>query len=217
MDVCGCEQLWSMSPAPLGAAWTESMQLGAVLKDEAREAYCKELEAKNTELWKEVSISHLQLHVMREDLEKVRECRRALESQLESVAQQLQEAQLELGLLRREREERLEQERLAVEIWGPRTRPEPDATWDPPPVLLSQEDPPITIRKVAADLGVQFTRRELHEVGSHVRDAFMRAHGRLPELRVFTGSDGVSERIGCFTERDRELIASVVRAHAAGD
>lgn len=214
MDGCSCEQLWNMSPIAIGAAWTESMKLGAVLNDEARETYCKELETKNAELWKEVSVSHLQLHILREDLGKVRERGRALKLQLDSVTEELQETQAELSLLRREREERLEQERLAIEIWGPRTRPVPDATWDPPPVLLSQDDQPITVRRVAGDLGVHFSRKELQEVEVRVRDVFLHAHGHAPVLRAFHGPDGASERVGCFTERDRELIASVVRAHA---
>lgn len=215
MEGCSCEQLWNMSPIAIGAAWTESMKLGAVLKDEAREAYCKELETKNMELWKEVSVSHLQLHILREDLGTVRERDRALKLQLDSVTEELEETQAELSLFRRERAERLEQEWLAVEIWGPRTRPVPDATWDPSPVLLSEEDPPITVRRVAADLGMCFASgKELQEVEVRVRDVFLHVHGRAPVLRVFNGPDGASERVGCFTERDRELIASVVRAHA---
>jgi hypothetical protein len=204
--------LWGMTPPAIGAAWTESMQLGAALHDEGREEYCRELESKNLALGRDLGVSQLQLHIAREDLEKVRACKRALESQLEDTARELQEANVELSLLKREREERLEQERLAVEIWGPRTRTQPDATWDPAPVLLTAEDPPITVRGVAAELGFKLSRRDLQDVGSHVRDAFMRAHGRVPELRVFHGKDGAADRIGCFTERDRKLITAVVLA-----
>lgn len=213
---CPWEQMWSAHPCVFGAPWTESMQLGATLHDEGREAYCKELEGKTVELGRELGLCQLQIHVIREDLEKVRACRRALESQLDSVQGELQEARMELALLRRERDERIQQERLAMEIWSTGLRKEPDVTWDPPPVLLSgQDDPPLTVSRVAADLGFKFSRRELHELGASVREAFLDAHGRFPDLRVFAGQDGRAERVGFFTERDRELIASVVRDYAA--
>jgi hypothetical protein len=195
-----------MAPGDIGASWTGKAN------DET--CYWRELGVRNAALGQELSISKLLLHVVKEDLAKVREEKRALELRMEGLVRELQEAQMQLALLRREREERLEQEALAVEIWGARTRKEPDATWDAEPVLLSgEQDPPLSIRRVADELGIKFSRREMQHVGSHVRDAFLRAHGRSPELRVFRCKDGLGERVGCFTERDRALITSVVQQY----
>lgn len=204
-----CKQLWRMGRGDIGASWT-----GGDHDDDGGGCCSTSLGARNVALGQDLSISKLLLHVVREDLAKVRDEKRALELRVEGLLRELQEAQMQLALLRREREERLEQEALAVEIWGPRTRKEPDSTWDPAPVLLTGEnDPPLSVRRVADELGIKFSRRELQHVGSHVRDAFLRAHGRAPELRVFRGKDGLGERVGYFTERDRPLIASVVRKH----
>jgi hypothetical protein len=234
------EQLWGM-PA-IGAAWTESMQLGAALEGKAREELRKEVECKNIELGKELAVTALQLHIARQDLDKARERKKRLRSNLSAVRaereqltserdrltseldrmrgleQLYREAQVELALLKREREEWREQDRLAVDIWGPRVRSEPDGSWDPQPVLLFSVPPatgasPVTVGRIAAELGYKCTAQHIHQLGSHVRDAFMRAHGRCPEPRVFYSKDGSAERVGCFTERDRDLIASVIRLH----
>ncbi len=248
------EQLWGMAPT-LQAPWTDTQ-----LREDLRrsERYQMELEAKNIELNRELGVFLLQMHIAREDLERARAEKRELEARLEAAstqARELQELRMELALLRSEREERLEQEQLAVEIWGPANRRQPDATWDPPPVLLfsqgqpvealsdpgvllfsqggpaealsdpaillfarrGEKDRPLTVGKVAADLGFKCSAQSLHRLGSHVRDAFMRAHGRVPEPRVFYDRPGVADKIGCFTERDRELIAAVVRAHGEPD
>ena len=214
------DQLWNF-PA-IGAAWTESMQLGSALHAPALQDFCKDLERKNLELGRDHSITLLQLHIAREDLEKVRAANRDFDRRLD-------EAGVELALLRKEREEQLEQDRLAIDIWGPAVRPSPDATWDPPPVLLSCKssgsnrphplwqsgaaDRPLTVGRVAADLGYHCTTQHLHSLGSYVREAFMRAHGRVPEPIVFYDRDGMPERVSCFVERDRTLIETVVRAH----
>lgn len=229
------EQLWSMSPI-FDAPW-----MNLQLKDDLQrsERYLVELESKNIELNRELGVFLLQMHIAREDLEKVRAGKRELEallesgvreaqelragrealsSQLDARTRELQDLRVELALLRGECEQREEQEQLAVEIWGPANRRKPDATWDPPAVLLfarrSEKDCPLTVGRVAADLGFKCSPRALHLLGSHVRDAFMRAHGREPVPRVFYDKNGAADRIGCFTERDRELIAGVLRAHA---
>ena len=227
------EQLWGM-PA-IGAAWTESMQLGAALEGRARDELCKEVEFKNIELGKELAVTMLQLHIARNDLEKARERKKRLRSNLSAVRaerdqltseldrmrgveQLYKEAQVELALLRQEREEWQEQDRLAVDIWGQKVRSEPDGSWDPQPVLLFSAPPatsasPVTLGRIAAELGYKCTAQHLHQLGSHVRDAFMKAHGRCPEPRVFYNKEGSAERVGCFTEGDRDLIASVIRLH----
>ncbi len=215
------------------APWTDLQ-----LKEDLRrnERYQLELQFKNIELNRELGILLLQMHIAREDLEKVRAEKRELEAQLEVAVRdlhdasslldgpkrELQELRMELALLRSEREEREEQEQLAVEIWGPVSRRQPDATWDPPAVLLFsqagiEKDRPLTVGRVAADLGFKCGAQSLHSLGSHVRDAFIRAHGRAPEPRVFYDGNGVADKIGCFTERDRELIAAVLRKHGEPD
>ena len=216
---CVCpEQLWNF-PA-IGAAWTESMQLGSAMHTPALQDFCKDLEHKNVQLGNELSITMLQLHIAREDLEKVRAANHDLQRRVD-------EAEVELALLRKAREERMEQEQLAADIWGPVMKPRPDATWDPPPTLLASEgkrgahplwttgtrDQPLTVGKVAADLGYQCTAQHIHRLGTHVREAFMRANGRAPEPIVFYDRDGMPERVSCFVERDRPLIETVVRKH----
>lgn len=211
------------------APWTD-LQVEEDLRKNERFQF--ELRSKNIELNRELGVLLLQMHIGREDLEKMRAEKRELEARLEVAVRdlhdssslleekkrELQELRMELALLRSEREEQQEQEQLAVEIWGPASRRQPDATWDPPAVLLfsqgkREKDLPLTVGRVAADIGVKCSAQSLHRLGSHVRDAFMRAHGRAPEPRVFYNGNGVADKIGCFTERDRELIAAVLRAH----
>ena len=232
------EQLWSLHPT-WDAPWMETA-LQAEVRDGKR--YRIELESKNIELNRELGILLLQMHIAREDLEMVREEKRMLETQLEASlretqellasrtelcsqvatdTRELQDLRVELALLRSEREEREAQERLAVEIWGSGNPRKPDASWDPPAVLLFARKPdserPLSVGRVAADIGFKSSAQHVHRLGGYVRDAFMRAHGRAPEPRVFYDKDGTPDRVACFTERDRELIAAVVRRHGEPD
>lgn len=220
------EQLWSMTP-PFDAPWTHG---------DNEDSRAKEMEAKNIELNRSLGLLLLQIHIAREDLERVRAERAELQERLEAEmresrellselrdkGRELQDLRVELALLRSEREELKEQELLAVEIWGPSNRRQPDATWDPPAVLLFHQpkpasDAPLSIGKVASDLGFKHGAQQLHHLGAHVREAFMRAHGKAPEPRVFFDKNGTPDRIGCFTERDREFLEAVVRRYGEPD
>lgn len=220
------EQLWGMPPM-LEAPWMD-----VKARDGSR--MHAELEIKNIELSREHGLLLLQMHIAREDLETARAEKRELESLLQAAvrdmqamrdgtSRELQEQSMQLALLRREREEREEQDLLAAGIWGP-TRRQPDSSWDPLPVLLYSRGggddtgtQPLSVGKVASDMGFKCGARDVHRLGSHVRDAFMRAHGRAPEPQVFYAKDGTANRVACFTERDRELITRVVRKHGVPD
>ena len=224
---CPVKQLWTMTP--IGAAWTESMQLGGQLHGQAIDEFYQDLYDSNVRLNGELGAAHLRLQFANESVEKMRATNRTLLASL-------QEAKKELELLRTEKEGREELERLAVDIWGPASkRAKPDGSWDPAPVLLSPEpspcrpcrshppshglapvcinpsDPPVTVGRIAAELGYKCDAHHVHLLGGHVREAFMRAHGRAPEPLVYYDDKGVASRIGCFTERDRELISCVVQ------
>jgi hypothetical protein len=201
------QKLWGMTP--VGAFWTESMQLGGLMHTSACEDFNRELESKNLVLSHELTMARLRASVLEEDLQRTNAM--------------LGEAQVELALLRREREEMEEQDRLARNIWGPVMRSKPDATWDPPPVLLFHQpkeagaglgqDLPLSIGRVAGELGFDTTGQEVHRLGLLVRLQYVRANGKPPELKVYYNKDGAPERISCFTERDRELITTVVRQY----
>lgn len=253
---CPMKQLWTMTP--VGAAWTESMELGGQLHGQAIDEFYQELYDSNVKLNGELGATRLHLQFARETAEQVRTTNRAL-------LLSLHEAHVELELLRKERDAQAELDRLAVDIWGPVKRSKPDGSWDPPPVLLcstpspsslavktgsnhplysttpspsslavvnsktannpgrnhshssnvclNPSDPPITVGRIAAELGFKSDAMNVHRLGGHVREAFMRAHGKAPEPLVYYNEGGVATRIGCFTERDRELISCVVREH----
>jgi len=249
---CPMKQLWTMTP--VGAAWTESMELGGQLHGQAIDEFYQELYDSNVKLNGELGATRLHLQFARETAEQVRTTNRAL-------LLSLHEAHVELELLRKERAAQAELDRLAVDIWGPVKRSKPDGSWDPPPVLLcsttpspsylavvdskplypttpsplavktannpgrnhhshlssnvclNPSDPPITVGRIAAELGFKSDAMNVHRLGGHVREAFMRAHGKAPEPLVYYNEGGVATRIGCFTERDRELISCVVREH----
>ena len=173
---------------------------------------------------------------MRDDLKEARAQQGILRAELD-------EARVELALLRKEREEQLEMERLSVEIWGPSTRARPDATWDPEPVLLmsdaervpippppyqlmterehalcksnpaTAQNPPVSIARIAGELGFKNEAHDVHRLGSQVRQAFLLAHGKSPELKIYYDKQGVPERISCFAESDRGLIEETIRRH----
>jgi len=147
------------------------------------------------------------LSAMRAELEELRSARRR--------EQEVEALKAELEQLRKEKLERDEQDRLAVEVWGPATRSQPDATWDPAPVLLTDEplDRPLTIGGMAAELGLKCDVREIHDLGLHVWEVFTRENGRMPTPRIFYLKDGQGERVSCFTERDRGLLTRAIRAY----
>jgi hypothetical protein len=234
---CPVKQLWSMTP--IGAAWTESMQLGGQLHGQAIDEFYQELYDSNVRLNGELGAMRLHLQFARDAVESSRAANRALVLSLQEANAELAATRTELQQFKKEREEQEELDKLACDIWGPAKRSKPDGSWDPPPVLLSPEpprcksaanpsrshplslslsstnpsDPPVAVGRIAAELGFKSDASHVHRISGHVREAFMRAHGRAPEPLVYYDDTGAATRIGCFTERDRELIASVVRQH----
>jgi len=223
------EQLWCMTP-PLDAPWMHGC-LNDADNEMARRA--KEAEAKNIELNRCLSQLAMQAHIAREDLANVRAEHKELQQQLEARMKETTELKAELQakkqellavrdelLLLQSKQAKLEdQDLLAVDIWGPGNARKPDATWDPPPVLLYQakrnrsEDKPLSIGRVAADLGIKHGKEQQRFLAKKVREAFKRARGKSPEPRVFCDSDGAPERIACFSEKDREFLVEIVLQH----
>jgi hypothetical protein len=197
------------------------MQLGAVLHAQAREEYAQEVQRKNAQLSEQLGLCMLQLDLRCEELEaaqvvccsppsspqltdKCSQARKAvLEDELKAAREKLEEYE------RREREE-LEQDRLAVAIWG--CKRQPDATWDTPPTMLSEVDRPITVNRVAGELGLKCrTPGSAHRLYARVHEAYLRAHGRPPTPMIYYDGDGIPERVSCYTERDRGLILGVLK------
>jgi hypothetical protein len=138
----------------------------------------------------------------------VRDEKQVITDICKELTRQLEETRTEIALLRKEQEKRDEQERIIEDIWGPITRPRPDVTWDPPPVLLSEVDSerPVTLNGVATELGLKLDDRELAAASSRVQELYEGVHGRLPEPRVFYDEKGRAQRVGCFTQRDRRIL-----------
>ncbi len=131
-----------------------------------------------------------------------------MEDELKAAREKLEEYK------RREREE-LEQDRLAVAIWG--CKRQPYATWYIPPAMLSEVDKPVTVNRIAGELGLKCsTPGSAHRLYAQVHEAYLRAHGRQPTPVIYYDGDCIPERVGCYTERDRELIVGVLREHRDG-
>jgi hypothetical protein len=237
------QKLWAMTP--IGAAWTETMQLGACLEAKAREEYVMEVQSKNMQLAEELGMYMLHLQVTGEQLQKVQvahgstpppspslmTCWQAelqaarekldghaqVESELKAKLRTHEEVESELVMVRerlreyerREREEQ-EQDRLAIAVWG--CRRQADASWDAPPVLLTEHavDKPITIGQIARELGM---RDNMQRLSAHVHQAYMRAHRTPPALVIYYDNEGLPERVSCFTERDRGFITDALKAY----
>jgi hypothetical protein len=206
MDCTSCtQQLWAMPP--IGAAWTESMHLGAELHDDAKDQYCRDVELNCVRIAQEFSICLQELRIMGDTVCKLRAENENLEQELSDVRGQLERIQ-------RERKELEEQEALAKSIWGPIARL-PDASWDTAPVLLSADpmDQPVSISRITSDLGFKNSAEHIHRLTGFVRQAFSVAKRPLTGPRVYYDSGGIPERLSCYTERDRDIITAVVLQH----
>ncbi len=129
----------------------------------------------------------------------------------ERTEKELAEAQDRLACYEQRDREEEEQHQLALSIWGARRKP--DATWDQPAVLLTRDDRPLTVGRVVSDLGYRCTSQRVHRISALVQQAYVCAHGRVPIPVIYYDSDGIPERVTSYTESDRDLIETVIRAH----
>ena len=126
---------------------------------------------------------------------------------------ELHEARVKLEAFERLKREEEEQDKLSAAIWG--CKRQPDATWDAQPVLLTEVDKPVTVGRIAGELGVNcLTPASVPRLCAQVHQAYVRARGKAPIPVVYYDKDGVPERVSCYTERDRELITGVIREQA---
>jgi hypothetical protein len=193
------QQLWAM--APIGAAWTESMQLGAEYQAKAQIEYYRDIEVKNAELSGHLGACVMRMRFQDELVSRLTSEKAGLERELALLRDSLAQCR-SAGLD--------EQDALAREIWVPLTRKQPDATWDQAPVLLSDVDSPITVGGVASEMGFQCTAWHVHRLSAFVREAYLEQHKRPPVPVVYCDRNSTPDRISCYTERDRELIRGVV-------
>jgi hypothetical protein len=135
---------------------------------------------------------------------------RQLKREKKDLEQQLVSVRTELAQCK----ELEEQEALVKTIWGPIVR-EVDSTWDPPPVLLTGDplDHPVTLGRIAADLGFKNSAQHVRRLMWFVRQAFVDCGREHTGPKVYYDSGGEPERLSCFTERDREFISSVIQQH----
>jgi hypothetical protein len=191
-----------LPPPPIGDPNTVGMQAGALYHHHAEMEF---LRVRNHQLSERVD-------EQKQEAVKSRELIHTLESTLALV-------QAELDDFRQQEEAQI---KLSEGIWGPIVRPDPDGSWDPEPVLLdgpvmlsgSEEDMdgrPLTLGRVLRGLGYRCTQAEVRKLGALLHHAYEKAHGHPPIPTIYYDSDGQADRIGCFTERDREFITAVVQ------
>jgi hypothetical protein len=193
------QQLWAMTP--IGAGWTESMQLGAEYQAKAQHEYYRDMEVKNAELSGHLGACVMRMRFQDELVGRLTAEKAGLERDLALLRDRLAQCRsAELD----------EQDALAQEIWVPMTRKQPDASWDQAPVLLSDVDSPITVGAVASEMGFKCTAWHVHRLSAFVRDAYLERHKRPPVPVVYCDMNSAPDRISCYTERDRELIRDVV-------
>lgn len=188
-------------PPPVGDPNTVSMQAGALYQHHAEMEFLRVRNHQLSELVEERT----------QEVQKSRELIQSLQSTLALVQAELEDF--------RQKEEA--QNRLSEGIWGPIVRPDPDGSWDPEPVLLDgpvtcgldddMAGRPLTLGRVLRGLGYRCSQAEVRKLGALVHQAYEKAHGHPPIPTIYYDDDGQAERIGCFTERDREFITTVVQ------
>ena len=217
---CITQQLWAMQ-TPIGAAWTESMQLGCKYHEQARDDFCKDVQAKNACLAEQLGLCAMRLNLLKVNAPAMTHASspvacdpdRAQEAKL-AVERELEEARGQLAVYQQREEGLEEQDRLARSIWGARRLP--DATWDlPTEMLCSPDTKPLTVGRVISNLGYRVTPARVHRICAHVQAAYTRKHGRIPVPVVYYDENGTPDRVSCYTEADRELIAGVVQEQHA--
>ena len=68
------KQLWSMTSAPIGACWTESMKLGAEFHSHAQDEFLQDVQEKNARLAEQLGICLLRLQLAGESLKLLKVC-----------------------------------------------------------------------------------------------------------------------------------------------
>lgn len=190
-------QLWSMTP--VGPTWTESMQLGAEYHAQAQSEYYREVAAKNVQMGADLGVCVMRMRFLDALVRRLSEDKACLERQLLRARGDLERRRLDV-----------DQDALARDLWVPVVRSEPDGSWDPPPVLLSEVEGSVTVGGIAAELGFKCTAHHVHQLERFVRDAYMLEHKGCPCRWCTTTA---ATRPICYTERDRALITAVVRLH----
>lgn len=217
------KKLWSL--VPIGAAWTESMTLGARLHEQARDEFFADIEQKNMALAQELSICSLQLSTARNTIANLQarphfrdffkpsrdlNARFVLQDSNEKLRQELSYYQ-RLSLEQN-------QATLSASIWGRKEEDNkpPEVIWNCAALLINDQaalyslSPPLTISKVVSDMGLQLSPSQMHRLSILVHQAYMREHGVAPKPRIHYDCDGTPERISCYTEAERALITTVV-------
>jgi hypothetical protein len=197
------------------------MRLGGELQEKAREEYLNDIKIKNMQLAEQLGLCSLQFHAAVEETRKLQVGEGSVspasspliafvQADNGRLEQELELVRAQLERYRKKESDELQQDSLALEIWGyPK---QPDSTWDGKPTLL--DDPtlrkPLTVGRVVAELGLRCTAKNVHRLSAHVHQAYSRAHGKPPTPSVYYDSDGLPERVSCYTEDDRDLITDVI-------
>lgn len=198
--------LWQfpvLAQIPLGDPASMSMQMTALHQDRVENTRLKEESVAQTAL----------LRLKGFQLEEAQKTIADLELRVGYMQERLETAEARLKELEA-KEEALD--RLAKDIWHTRIGAEPDVTWDPPPVLLDGPvdsfvlDQPLTLERVLEDMGYHYSLSDLQKLSVLVYREYVKVHGRAPFPNIYYGQLGQAQGLSGFTEKDRELIVSVV-------
>lgn len=193
---------------PDGDRSNPSMQAAAMLQGRAEQQYVNEMFGRNRELQVRLRLRNFALEVAKGSIETLKSRVSSLEAELETSKKKLEEFY--------QKEEA--QNRISREIWGPiRRGGERDTSaWDPLPVMLDGAasleymDRPLILTHVALELGYTCQPPELRRLTTLVYDAYIRLHGHAPAPKIWYDEDGTPRRLCCFTQREKDLVISVI-------
>lgn len=189
---------------PNGDPADHGMQVGAIYQGIAEREYANDTFASNRELQVKLRLRTFALDVAKSSIETLKTRVATLEEELETCKKKLDEFY--------KKEEA--QDRLSQDIWGPMRRD--TSAWDVMPVLLdspaSREflDRPLILTHVALEMGFTCRPSELRKLTTLVYDAYIGLHGYPPSPKIWYGMDGTPQRVCCFTQRDKDLVMSVI-------
>lgn len=198
---------------PTGFPSDPNMQTAAVLQREAEREYVNDTFAENRELHLKLRLGNFALEVSKNSIEKLKEKVASLETELDLCKKRLEEF---------ERKEAAH-DRICQDIWGPIRRGERDTSmWDPLPCLLDSPvstdymNRPLILTHVAEEMGYKCnTPSDLRRLTTSVYDAYTRVHGYAPSPKIWYDVDGNPQRLCCFTQRDKDLVMSVIAKEGA--